>query len=150
MPRFTFSGFYAQAKNSHFHDLSFDKKKCGFYMSSNNTIIISSKPDIKAEVEAAYTDKNIQGPMDLGRMWRLNAGVKWTFANKKAELSLKGKDFFNTWSPDVRMQYANQNFGMKVFPDSRTISLSFTYRFGGEISQEKRKEVDTSRFGKGQ
>ena len=150
MPRLTLFGFYNQAKSSHFHDLSFDNKRFGYYSALNNTIVISSKPNIKAEVEAAYTDKNIQGPMNLGRMWYLNAGVKWAFANNKAELSLKGEDFFNTWSPDIRMNYATQNFRMRVIPDSRTVSLSFTYKFGGEISQENRKEVDTSRFGKGQ
>jgi len=150
MPRLTLFGFYNQDKSSHFHDLSFNNKGYGFYTALNNTIVISSKPNIKAEVEAAYVTGNIQGPMTIGPLWYLNAGVKWTFANNKAELSLKGSDFFNTWSPDVRMNYATQNFRMRVIPDSRTISLSFTYKFGGEISQENRKEVDTSRFGKGQ
>ena len=144
------AGSYDQAKSSHFHDLSFDNSSIGFFTNLNNTIIISSQPDIKAEVEAAYFNKGIQGPMDIGSAWQLNAGIKWTFAHKKAELSLKGTDFFNTWAPEVRMNYATQNFRMKVVPDSRTISLSFTYKFGGEISQEGRKEVDTSRFGKGQ
>lgn len=148
--RLTLSGFYSQDKSSYYHDLSFNNKRCGFYAALNNTIVIASKPTIKAEVEAACTDRNIQGPMNLGWMWYFNAGVKWTFANKKAELSLKGEDFFDTWSPDIRMNYAAQNFRMKVIPDSKTISLSFTYKFGGEISQDNRKEVDTSRFGKGQ
>ena len=150
MPRITLAGFYNQAKSSHFHDLSFNNKGLGFMTQLNNSIIISSKPNIKAEVEASYLDGMIQGPMNLGKMWYLNTGVKWTFANNKAELSLKGGDLFNSWSPDVRMNYATQNFRMNVIPDSRTISLSFTYKFGGEISQENRKEVDTSRFGKGQ
>ena len=149
-PRFILAGSYDQAKSSHFHDLSFDNSSIGFFTNLNNTIIISSQPDIKAEVEAAYFNKGIQGPMDIGSAWQLNAGIKWTFAHKKAELSLKGTDFFNTWAPEVRMNYATQNFRMKVVPDSRTISLSFTYKFGGQISQEGRKEVDTSRFGKGQ
>jgi hypothetical protein len=37
---------------------------------------------------------------------------------------------------------------MDVVPDLRAISLSFTYKFGGEIEKKERKEVDTSRFGK--
>ena len=150
MPRLTLFGFYQQAKSSHFNDLSFDNKRFGYYSELNNTFVISSKPNIKAEIEAACVDGNIQGPMEIGRLWYLNAGVKWTFANNKAELGLKGNDLFDTWSPNTRMNYADQNFSMKVIPDSRVISLSFTYKFGGEISQENRKEVDTSRFGKGQ
>jgi hypothetical protein len=150
-PRLTLSGFYSQDKSSHYHDLAFNNKKPVFYAALNNTIVLSSKPNIKAEADAACMNGNIQGPMNLGRMWYFNAGVKWTFAKNKAELSLKGDDFFNTWSPDdIRMNYATQNFRMKVIPDSRTISLSFTYKFGGEIAQDNRKEVDTSRFGKGQ
>ncbi len=36
---------------------------------------------------------------------------------------------------------------MQMVLDSRRISLSFTYKFGGFKSKE-RKEIDSSRFGK--
>lgn len=35
---------------------------------------------------------------------------------------------------------------MNILPDSRAVTLSFTYKFGAYKARE-RKDVDTSRFG---
>jgi hypothetical protein len=137
-----------RAKSNRFHDLSFDKSKWVSYAKLENTLTVSSKPDIKMEFSAAYLTPSIQGPIDLSAIWTADAGLKWTFAGKKAELRLKGTDLFNTWMPDLGVQYANQNLQMKIRPDTRAISLSFVYKFGGEAEKKDRKEVDTSRFGK--
>jgi hypothetical protein len=145
--RLTLNGFYARSKSSHFFDTSFDNKRWTAYSRLDNTVNISSKPDIKAELSAVYLTPSIQGPMDLSAVWSMDTGIKWTFADKKAELRLKGTDLFNSMLPDVTMLYANQNLQMNMHPDLRIISLSFTYKFGGESENKKRKEVDTSRFG---
>jgi hypothetical protein len=146
--RLTLSGFYSRAKSSHFFDTSFDNKRWIFYSGLDNTLTVSSKPDIKMEISAKYLTPSIQGPMNLSAVWSADAGIKWTFAGKKAELRLKGTDLFNSMMPDITMHYANQHLQMDVVPDLRAISLSFTYKFGGEIEKKERKEVDTSRFGK--
>lgn len=78
----------------------------------------------------------------------MDAGLKWSFDNDKAELAFKVNDMFNTWTPkELDLRYKTQNLKMKMLPDSRRISLSFTYRFGG-FKAKKHKEVDSSRFGK--
>jgi hypothetical protein len=146
--RLTTTGFYSRSKSSHFFDSSFDNKKITFYSKLDNTVILSAQPDIKMEVSAAYITPSTQGPMDLSACWSADAGVKWTFADKKAELRLKGTDLFNSMVPDINMRYAHQNMQMNVITDLRTITLSFSYKFGGEIEKKERKEVDTSRFGK--
>ena len=146
--KLTLNGFYDKVKSSHFHDISFNNDNWVFYTRLDNTINLSSNPNIKMEIAPAYITKNIQGPSTLNDIWRLDAGIKWSFANNKAELRLKGSDIFNSWSPDLKMRYANQNLKMNIIPDSREISLSFTYKFGGEFKERERKEVDTSRFGK--
>jgi hypothetical protein len=146
--RLTLQGFYSQAKSSHFFDTSFDNEQWTFYSRLDNTINISSKPDVKMEVSGAYLTPSIQGPMNLSAVWSVDAGIKWTFADKKAELRLKGTDLFNSMMPDINMRYANQHLQMNVVPDLRTITLSFTYKFGGNVEKKERKKVDTSRFGK--
>jgi hypothetical protein len=146
--RLTMTGFYSRSKNSHFFDSSFDNEKTTFYFRLDNTLTVSSKPDIKMEVSAAYITPSTQGPMYLSSCWSADAGVKWTFAGKKAELRLKGTDLFNSMMPDINMRYAHQNMQMNVIPDLRIIALSFTYKFGGDAEKKERKEVDTSRFGK--
>ena len=143
-----FTGFYDKNKSSDFHGTSFSKNNLGTFTQVNNTINLSSEPDIKMNVAAFYTSRNIQGPSELNPMYRLDAGIKWQFADNKAELRFKVDDILNSWSPkEWRMNTNNQNLQMHIRPDSRCVSLSFTFKFG-EYKEKEYKEVDTSRFNK--
>lgn len=146
--RITLNGFYHKTKSSHFHDMAFENDNLAFYANLNNTINISSRPNIKMEVGGSYISKNIQGPSSLSAMYKIDAGIKWLFAGDKAELRLKVNDIFNSWSPDKwSMKQNNQNLNMHIIPDLRYINISFSYKFGG-YKDKKHKDVDTSRFGK--
>lgn len=143
--RLTLNGFYDKVKYSHFHDISFSNDNFAFYAQLNNTLNLSSKPNIKLEVAGAYITKNIQGPAELSNLFNIDAGIKWTFWHDMGEIRLKGTDLFNSWVPDMTMKYNTQNLRMNMIPDSRTVSLSFTLRLGDTKTSEKK--VDTSRFG---
>lgn len=146
--RFILNGYYDKMKSDHYYDLSFTKNNLAIYTNLDNTFTISSKPNIKAELSGSYISRNIQGPMTINAMYRIDTGIKWTFNRNKAELSLKVNDIFNSWAPkEVNLQYQTQNLRMKEVVDSRRISLSFTYRFG-DFKPKAHKEVDQSRFGK--
>lgn len=143
--RLTLNGFYDKVKASHFHDVAFKKDNWVFYAQLDNTVNISSRPNIKLEVSGSYITKNIQGPATLSPIWKVDAGLKWTFCKDMAELRLKGTDLFNSWMPDMTMRYASQNLKMNMKPDLRAVSLSFTWRFGG--FKDSGKKLDSSRFG---
>ncbi len=143
--RLTLNGFYDKVKASHFHEISFNKDNWSFYAQLDNTINISSKPNIKLEVSGSYITENIQGPATLSALWKVDAGLKWTFCKDMAELRLKGTDLFNSWMPDMTMRYASQNLKMNMISDSRAVSLSFMWRFGG--FKDSNKKMDSSRFG---
>lgn len=146
--RFILNGYYDKMKSDHYYDLSFTKNNLAIYTNLDNTFTISSKPNIKAELSGSYISRNIQGPMTINAMYRIDTGIKWTFNRNKAELSLKVNDIFNSWAPkELNLQYQTQNLRMKEVVDSRRISLSFTYRFG-DFKPKAHKEVDQSRFGK--
>ena len=146
--RFILDGYYDKMKSDHYYDLSFTKNNLAIYTNLDNTFTISSKPNIKAELSGSYISRNIQGPMTINAMYRIDTGIKWTFNRNKAELSLKVNDIFNSWAPkELNLQYQTQNLRMKEVVDSRRISLSFTYRFG-DFKPKAHKEVDQSRFGK--
>lgn len=146
--RFILNGYYDKMKSDHYYDLSFTKNNLAIYTNLDNTFAISSKPNIKAELSGSYISRNIQGPMTINAMYRIDTGIKWTFNRNKAELSLKVNDIFNSWAPkELNLQYQTQNLRMKEVVDSRRISLSFTYRFG-DFKPKAHKEVDQSRFGK--
>ena len=145
--RLTVNGFYDKVKSNHYHDITFDNDNFVFYSDLDNTFNISSQPNIKANLSGTFITPNIQGPMSLSRMYRVNAGIKWMFDNNNAELSFKVDDMFNSWSPKtLKLDYKTQDLSMNIVPDTRRVSLSFTYKFGGYKKKEY-KEVDSSRFG---
>lgn len=143
--RLTLNGFYDKVKSREFHDISFKNDNIVFYSQLDNAINVSSKPNIKIELAGSYITKNIQGPADLSSLWKVDAGVKWSFWNNMAELRLKGTDLFNTWVPDMVMKYNNQDLKMNIIPDSRAILISFTLKLGD--FKPSYKNIDASRFG---
>ena len=144
--RIVLNGYNNSSKCKDFYDLSFKRNKWTLYSRLDNAINISSKPNIKLELAAMYMTPSIQGIYDLGRIWSLDAGLKWSFAKDKAEIRVKGTDLFNSAMPDVKTRYKSQHMDMLLRPDSRTLTVSFRYKFGG-YKEKKFKEVDTSRFG---
>lgn len=144
--RIVLNGYNNSSKCNDFYDLSFKRNKWTLFSRFDNTINISSKPNIKLELAAMYMTPSIQGIYDLGRVWSLDAGLKWSFAKDKAEFRVKGTDLFNSAMPDVETRYKSQHMDMLLTPDSRTLTVSFRYKFGG-YKEKKFKEVDTSRFG---
>lgn len=146
--RLTLNGYYERAKSNRYHDIRFDKDNWACYASLDNTFTLSSKPDIKAVLSGAYNSRPIQGPMVISAMYRVDAGVKWTFAAGRAELSFRADDLFNSWSPEnLDLRYKTQNFTMHLIPDSRRFSLAFVYKFG-DFREKPHRAVDSSRFGK--
>ncbi len=145
--RLTLNGFYDHVKSNKFHDISFSNDNFVGFVMLNNTFNLSTKPNIKAELSGHYISKNIQGPATLSKVYGVTAGVKWTSDNSKMEVRLKVNDLFNSMSPkNLSMNYANQNLNMRILPNNRYVSLSFSYKFG-DYKESKRKEIDTSRFG---
>jgi hypothetical protein len=49
------------------------------YLNLDNSIKISTNPDIKMNISLSYLSKSIQGPSMLNEIWSLNAGGKWNF-----------------------------------------------------------------------
>lgn len=137
---------YNHIKCDDLHSIRFNNKKWASYVQLDNTIRISSQPDITAELSAAYMSPFIEGVYNMTSIWKLNAGLKWTSKNKKLELRLKGNDLFNTFVPLATIHYDTQAIVNDIHPDSRNISFSISYKFNGSIKKAARV-IDKSRFG---
>lgn len=144
--RLTLDGSYQKDVCNRFHDIRFDNSVWRGIVMMNNTLKISFKPDISLELNGLYVTPSIQGLYDLSAIWKVDAGLKWTFANQNAELRLTGNDLFNSSTPNAKVNDKGQCFEMIQHADNRYVSLSFTYKFGG-FKPKEHKEVDTSRFG---
>ncbi|MBD5266225.1 MAG: outer membrane beta-barrel protein [Bacteroides sp.] len=146
---FTLQGFLNHVKSRHFHDISFDRKKFITFMSLSNTVRFSDKLPFFLTVDAACLTSSLQGPADMSELWRIDAGLKWTFPRRDAELTLKCDDIFNSWSPTMTIRHLTQDYRMKIHDMSRSFSLTLTWRFNGFKPKDSTIDIDTSRFGTG-
>lgn len=144
----TFNYFNRRVKASHFHDIDFDNRRWIFYGAINNTIRFSSSCPLSLSFDFGYISTSMQGIGSLSDMWNVDAGAKWQFGkNRCCELNLKASDIFNRWSPTLTINTAGQDYRMKVRDMTRSLRLTFIWRFNS--FKPKEATIDTSRFGTG-
>lgn len=140
-------GIFQRAKDSHFHDIAYDKSKFIFYSQWTNNFTFWQKPLLKFYIEGNVMTRALQGLGEIPAVAWLSSGLKLIFADKRAEINLRANNIFKSMPSAMDVNYEKQNLYFWVFQDQRYVSLSATYKFGGNVQQKERKEVDTSRFG---
>ncbi len=142
--RLTLVGMQARQKCERFFDVPFDRKKRMFVGTFDNTFMVGK--NLSFELTGNIQTPFIQGTLDLNSSFNLTAGMKWSFAKNRCSLIARCSDIFNSSMPDMKVRFKGQHLDMNTGFYTRTVSLNFTYRFGGYKKQEI-KGVDTSRFG---
>lgn len=141
-----FDGSYNQDVCDKYYNISLNRNNWRGIVQMNNTFRLSSRPNLQLEYNLLYVSPTLQGIYDVSSVWKMDLGLKWTFANDKAELKIQGNDLFNTCVPDGKINYKGQKLNMNMQNINRNLSITFTYRFNG-YKEKKHKEVDRSRFG---
>lgn len=147
--RITLRGWRMQEKNDNFHGISYNREAYLGLAHMSNTFNLCDKPNLKMTIDGQYvTPGAIQGIYDLGSMYEISAGLKWTFLNDRASLTLKGDDIFASSIPrTIKIDQGNQWSRMRKLNDERCLKLSFVWKFGG-YKEREHDSIDTSRFGK--
>lgn len=141
-----FDGSYNQDVCDKYYNISLNRNNWRGIVQMNNTFRLSSRPNLQLEYNLLYVSPTLQGIYDVSSVWKMDLGLKWTFANDKAELKIQGNDLFNTCVPDGKIDYKGQKLNMDMQNINRNLSITFTYRFNG-YKEKKHKEIDRSRFG---
>lgn len=141
----TLQGAYERNKAGNYFDAPFDKKRWYGTGVWQNTFNLSRQPDIRLEVSALGQTRSIQGSYEIDPLWSMDAALRWTSGNGKASLLLKGTDIFNTLNPKTILRNGSQHLDMNVKYYRQSVSLTFTYKFGG-FQKKEVQDVDTSRF----
>lgn len=147
--RITLRGWRMQEKNDNFHGISYNREAYLGLAHMSNTFNLCDKPNLKMTIDGQYvTPGAIQGIYDLGSMYEISAGLKWTFLNDRASLTFKGDDIFASSIPrTIKINQGNQWSRMRKLNDERCLKLSFVWKFGG-YKEREHDSIDTSRFGK--
>jgi hypothetical protein len=74
-------------------------------------------------------------------MWRLDAGVQKLILKKKGSLKFSVRDIFNSQYFQGYINYQDIDARIKNVWDSRTFSLTFSYRFGNPIKNQPHRRT---------
>lgn len=140
-------GVFSQDKNSHFHDIAFDRNKFTLGLNTSNTFILSKKPNIIGTLTGFYQSRAIQGVYDLSPVCNISASLQWVSPDGKTRVSLKGNDIFQTSNMTTRLAWGLQRNRTEMNWDNRSVTLVVLYKFGG-YKEKKRSEADTERLGR--
>lgn len=142
--RLTLIGVWMREKDADFYDMPFDRRICYGMAVWNNTVMLSTRPDLRLTLNGFVRSKAHQGTYDLPASGNVDIALRYAFAGKNCILSAWCKDIFETAGIDPYIRLARQ-WVTNDYSCYRSVGLSFTWKFGGY--QEKRREaVDTSRF----
>jgi hypothetical protein len=92
------------------------------------------------ELSGFYQSTSIEGQIVVDPLWRMDAGIQKQVLNKKGTLKLSVRDIFNSMDKVLaHVNYQDIDLNIANGRDSRTVSLTFSYRFGKPLKTQQRK-----------
>ncbi|MCC8034753.1 MAG: TonB-dependent receptor family protein [Rikenellaceae bacterium] len=131
-----------------FHGMNIRQSAFLPVVSLNNTVPLyhGKTQKVDLQVDARYQGPAIQGIMDLGEAYMLDAGIRWTIS-EKLSASVKVDNILRRQTPrPIKIDWARQYSRMEQL-DFRTVTVNLTWRFG-KYEEKQLQSVDSSRFGK--
>lgn len=116
-----------------------DVSRVSFSFNSSNSININ--PNTSLEVVGNYESRSYYGFLDVGSYWSVNIGAQRQLWDKKASVKLNVSDVFftNQTNAVTRLTGYGETFIQKR--DTRVITLSFNYKFGGSLSNGAKRKT---------
>ncbi|WP_299766978.1 outer membrane beta-barrel family protein [uncultured Dokdonia sp.] len=114
----------------------------GFYGSFSNFLTLNKDKAFTGEVSLAYTSRFLFGSYVQEATTDLTIGVKKTFWDKRASLSVTVNDALGEVNALLTSRYLNQNNGFIAVPETQNVQIGFTYNFGNFKLEDNNRTLD--------
>jgi len=102
----------------------------GFYLNSFNRFNMSEDRTLSMDVDVSYLSSILFGTYEWGGSFVTNVSFNKSIWKRRAQLTLAFNDIFSTQNQRMDTRYLNQDNNYLALPETRTVSLGFTYNFG--------------------
>ncbi|HEV8083692.1 MAG TPA: TonB-dependent receptor [Chitinophagaceae bacterium] len=120
----------------------------GGFLNVNNTMFFSNvnnqfkfKKGWSAELSGFYRSQGIEGQIVMNPMWRMDAGVQKQVLKSKGTIKFSVRDIFKSQNFSGYVKYQDIDVYIKNTHDSRSASLTFSYRFGKPIKNQQSRRT---------
>jgi hypothetical protein len=102
----------------------------GFYLNSFNRFNLADNRTLSMDVDVTYLSSILFGTYEWGDSLGVNMSFNKSLWNRRAQLTLAFTDIFRTQNQRMTTRYLNQDNFYLSLPETRTVSVGFTYNFG--------------------
>lgn len=100
-------------------------------------------PAFSAEMSVNYSSPFLYNVYRIHARWGMDLGVNYNFKEGRHSLKLAGTDIFRTQKNNLSTDFASYNAKIRQYHDSRSIRLTYTYKFGNLKQQMRRNGGDS-------
>ena len=102
----------------------------GLYIDVFNRITLSKDRTFSVDVRAGYITNILFGSYEFKNQLTSSLGFYKSLWNNRAVLTLDYNDIFLSQNQPLKSRYLNQDSEYLAIPETNTIVLGFTYKFG--------------------
>lgn len=113
----------------------------GFYLSAFSRIDLSKDKTFSLDISTSYLTNYLAGSYELKDVFTSKIGFYKSLWNNRAVLTLNYNDIFLSQNQPLRSRYLNQDNEFLAIPETNTVEIGFTYKFGN--FRLKNREVST-------
>jgi len=117
----------------------YDYKQFYGTLRTENAFTIDKNNGWKAEISAWYNSPVQQGTLGLARTYDLSAGISKPVFNKQGTLRFSATDLLGGNPYRITIDNGGQNSGIYQKNDTRTFTLSFSYKLGKSVAAARKR-----------
>ncbi|WP_424003908.1 outer membrane beta-barrel protein [Maribacter sp. IgM3_T14_3] len=123
-------------------EYSFTNDFNGAYVDLANYITLSKDGTFKGELGLVYMSGWLQGSYIQEETTNLTAGLRKSFLNNRAVLSVSANDLLGKYNGYVSSNYLDQDNGYITTPETQYVKFGFTYNFGNFRLEDNQRDID--------
>lgn len=114
----------------------------GFYADITNYLTLSKDGTFQGELGITYLSGFLQGSYIQSETTNLTFGVRKSFWNRRALLSLAVNDALGKANGKITSRYLNQDNNYLAIPETQYVRFGFTYNFGNYRLEDNDRNID--------
>jgi len=130
---------YFRSQSSDQPGNTYDYQQFYYYLRTDNAFTIDKNSGWKAEISAWYTSPVQQGTLLVAKTYDLSAGISKPIFNKQGTLRFSATDILNGNPYRILINNNGQNNGIYQKNDTRTFTVSFSYKLGKSVTAARKR-----------
>jgi len=124
------------------NNVAFKNEFNGFYADITNYLTLSKDGTFQGELGLTYLSGFLQGSYIQSETTNLTFGVRKSFWNRRALVSIAVNDALGKANGKITSRYLNQDNSYFAIPETQYVRVGLTYNFGNFRLEDNDREID--------